>query len=161
VVVLRGGLHDGAFLSHAVSNQTVVPPTIIAVRTTRKKRHRRGHSNLRQSRAPAWRDIMGGTSLRTTSAATAGSTVSRGRSRNLGDRLEELRSRAVARECFADVTALVGVRPASPFCARPQERALPTCPTERDPSFPLRPRPSNDSSLVRRRAFAAVGCTRY
>jgi hypothetical protein len=38
-----------------------VPPTIMPVRTNRKRRNRPGHSELRHTRAPAWRDIMGGT----------------------------------------------------------------------------------------------------
>lgn len=72
-----------------------------------------------------------------------GSTVSRGRSRNLGDRLEALRSRAVARECFADVTALFGVRP---------ERLHSALDFRREPSPLARPKEIQDSHsvLVRR-----------
>jgi hypothetical protein len=38
----------------------LVPPTIMPVRTDRKRRNRPGHSALRHTRTPAWRDIMGG-----------------------------------------------------------------------------------------------------
>jgi hypothetical protein len=54
----EGRGEGGAILGWSANT---VPPTIMPVRTDRKRRNRPGHSAFRHVSAPAWRDTMGGT----------------------------------------------------------------------------------------------------